>query len=143
MGVLLIKHPDSSVSTPWAYKQCRDQFGGDYLSGEEAFEQRRQALRQAPLLQGLSGHGPLPAIRNDLQKVVEPEVTSVREGLSILRRANGALAVAMSGSGPSLFAVFPDRGGAAAAQMQLTDDLAAGGFESWVCRCTGSGATLV
>lgn len=143
MGVLLIKHPDSSVSTPWAYKQCRDQFGGDYLSGEEAFEQRRQALRQAPLLQGLSGHGPLPAIRNDLQKVVEPEVTSVREGLSILRRANGALAVAMSGSGPSLFAVFPDRGGAEAAQNQLADALTAGGFESWVCRCTGSGATLV
>ena len=95
------------------------------------------------MLQALSGNGPLPAIRNDLQKVVEPEVTSVREGLSILRRANGALAVAMSGSGPSLFAVFPDRGGAEAAQNQLADALTAGGFESWVCRCTGSGATLV
>ena len=70
-------------------------------------------------------------------------MTSVREGLSILRRANGALAVAMSGSGPSLFAVFPDRGGAEAAQNQLADALTAGGFESWVCRCTGSGATLV
>ena len=143
LGVLLIKHPESSVSTPWAYKQCREQFGADYLSTEADFEQRRQALREAALLQGLSGGAPLPAIRNDLQQVVEPEVASVREGLSILRRAEAAAAVAMSGSGPSLFALFVDRDAAEAAQQQLAAPLAAAGFESWVCRCTGSGATLV
>ncbi|UPM50435.1 4-(cytidine 5'-diphospho)-2-C-methyl-D-erythritol kinase [Synechococcus sp. A10-1-5-1] len=143
LGVLLIKHPDSSVSTPWAYKQCREQFGASYLSGEAEFEQRRRALRQAPLLTGLSGEGPLQEIRNDLQKVVEPEVASVREGLSILRRADAALAVSMSGSGPSMFALFADHEAATRAQQQLAAALEAAGFAFWVCRCTGSGATLV
>ena len=77
-----------------------------YLEGESAFEQRRQALRQGPLLAALQGQGPWPPLRNDLQTVVEPEVACVREGLDLLRQAPGSVAVAMSGSGPSLFALF-------------------------------------
>ena len=42
MGVVLVKDPTVSVSTPWAYGECRRQLGQDYLVGEEAFEQRRQ-----------------------------------------------------------------------------------------------------
>ena len=142
LGVLLIKHPQASVSTPWAYGRCRERRGQSYLSGEAAFEQRRQALRQGPLLAALRGQGPLPPLRNDLQAVVEPELESVRLGLALLRRADGQIAVAMSGSGPSLFALFPDQPAAAAARDQLANDLEADGFEAWVCACNGAGATL-
>jgi 4-diphosphocytidyl-2-C-methyl-D-erythritol kinase len=93
-------------------------------------------------LAGLRGEAALPPIRNDLQAVVEPEVASVREGLALLRQATGALAVAMSGSGPSLFALFPNAEAAAAAHTQLAAELAAAGFEAWCCRCTGCGVTL-
>ena len=141
-GVLLIKHPEASVSTPWAYGRCREQRGDFYLSSEAEFEQRRQALRGGPLLAALAGERPLPPLRNDLQGVVEPEVASVREGLSLLRQATDALAVAMSGSGPSLFALFADHAAAQAAHQQLEPQLQQGGFEAWVCRCTSSGATL-
>jgi len=143
LGVLLIKHPDASVSTPWAYGRCRQLRGDFYLEGEADFAQRRDALRHGPLAVALRGEGPLPRLRNDLQAVVEPEVASVREGLALLRRAEGALAVAMSGSGPSLFALFPGPGAAAAAQRQLEADLASAGFQAWCCRCTGSGASLL
>ncbi len=142
LGVLLIKHPEASVSTPWAYGRCREQRGHFYLSSEAEFEQRRQALRGGPLLAALAGERPLPPLRNDLQGVVEPEVASVREGLSLLRQATDALAVAMSGSGPSLFALFADHAAAQAAHQQLEPQLQQGGFEAWVCRCTSSGATL-
>jgi 4-diphosphocytidyl-2-C-methyl-D-erythritol kinase len=142
LAVLLIKHPEASVSTPWAYKRCREQRGDGYLAQESEFEQRRQVLRQGPLLAALGGEAALPEIRNDLQGVVEPEVESVRTGLALLRRAPGAVAVAMSGSGPSLFALFPDRELAQQAQQDLAADLSGAGFEAWVCRCTGSGATL-
>ena len=94
-GVLLIKHPAVQVSTPWAYGQCRDQRGDDYLSDEHDFEQRRQALRQGPLLAALRGERPLPPLRNDLQSVVEPQVASVADGLALLRGADGVLAAAM------------------------------------------------
>jgi len=85
---------------------------------------------------------PLPPLRNDLQAVVEPEVASVGEGLALLRRAPAALAVAMSGSGPSLFALFADAAGAEEARSALVGELAAAGFEAWRCRCTASGASL-
>jgi 4-diphosphocytidyl-2-C-methyl-D-erythritol kinase len=142
LGVLLIKHPQASVSTPWAYGRCRELRGDFYLEGEAEFEQRRQALRQGPLLAALRGEGPLPPLRNDLEPVVEPEVASVQQGLALLRQAPEALAVAMSGSGPSLFALFTDLAGAEAAHQQLSGELDAAGFEAWVCRCTGSGVSL-
>ena len=142
LGVLLIKHPQASVSTPWAYGRCRELREDFYLSQESEFERRRQALRQGPLLAALRGQGELPPLRNDLQAVVEPELESVRVGLALLRRASGGLSVAMSGSGPSLFALFVDVAAAAAAHGQLAADLQAAGFEAWVCACNGAGATL-
>ncbi len=142
-AVLLIKHPESSVSTPWAYGRCRDLRGDFYLDTESDFEQRRQALRSGLLLAALGGGRALPPIRNDLQPVVEPDVQSVREGLALLRQAPGALAVAMSGSGPSLYALFPDLSQAEAARAALAPALEAGGFEAWCCRCSGSGVSLV
>jgi len=143
LGVLLIKHPEASVSTPWAYGRCRELRGDFYLEGEADFAQRRDALRNGPLPAALRGEGPLPRLRNDLQAVVEPEAASVREGLALLRRAEAALAVAMSGSGPSLFALFPHPAAAEAAHRQLEAELTAAGFEAWCCRCTGSGASLL
>jgi 4-diphosphocytidyl-2-C-methyl-D-erythritol kinase len=146
LSVLLIKHPGASVSTPWAYGRCREQRGAFYLSDEADLEQRREAMRQGPLLAwlraGAPADAPLPQLRNDLQAVVEPEVASVREGLALLRRAPEALAVAMSGSGPSLFGLFRDLEGAEAARLLLADSLADGGFEAWSCRCTGCGVSL-
>ena len=142
-GVLLIKHPGSSVSTPWAYGRCREQRGSTYLSSEAAFEERREALRRGALVAALQGAAPLPPIRNDLQRVVEPEVDTVRQGLALLRQAAGALAVAMSGSGPSLFALFPDLAAAEQARTDLAAALESAGFEAWCCRCTGSGVSLV
>ena len=75
--------------------------------------------------------------------MVEPEVASVREGLALLRRAPGALAVAMSGSGPSLFALFADGQALATAHAALAAELEAAGFEAWPCLPNASGASLV
>jgi 4-diphosphocytidyl-2-C-methyl-D-erythritol kinase len=48
----------------------------------------------------------------------------------------------MSGSGPSLFALFADPAAAEAARADLAEPLAAAGFEAWCCRCTANGASL-
>jgi 4-diphosphocytidyl-2-C-methyl-D-erythritol kinase len=142
-AVLLLKHPQASVSTPWAYGRCRELRGDFYLESEADFEQRRQALRHGPLLDALAAPAPLPPLRNDLQSVVAPEVESVRSGLALLRRGPEALAVAMSGSGPSLYALYPDLAAAEAARSALAGELGALGFASWCCRCGGSGVSLV
>jgi 4-diphosphocytidyl-2-C-methyl-D-erythritol kinase len=142
LAVLLIKQPEASVSTPWAYGRCREMRGDFYLQSQSDFEQRRQALRQGPLLAALAGCGPLPPLRNDLQAVVAPEVDSVALGLELLGRAGDPLAVAMSGSGPSLFALYADLETAQDGQQRIDTDLVAAGFTSWCCRCTGSGVSL-
>ncbi len=143
LAVLLLKHPAASVSTPWAYGRCREQRGATYLAAEADFEQRRQALRQAPLLAALAAGRDLPALRNDLQAVVEPEQATVRQGLALLRQLEGPLAVAMSGSGPSLFALFADLEAALAAQEQLAAQLDGAGFDSWCCLLRRQGVSLV
>ena len=42
LGVLLVKDPSISVSTPWAYGECRRERFHHYLEGESVFEQRRE-----------------------------------------------------------------------------------------------------
>jgi 4-diphosphocytidyl-2-C-methyl-D-erythritol kinase len=142
LAVLLLKHPAASVSTPWAYGRWRELREDVYLHSEQEFAQRRQALREGPLVRALAGGGALPPLRNDLQAVVEPEVSSVREGLALLRSLTKPLAVAMSGSGPSLFALFADPDQALAAQAQLAGQLESGGFHSWACALRPGGVML-
>jgi 4-diphosphocytidyl-2-C-methyl-D-erythritol kinase len=142
LAVLLVKHPAASVSTPWAYDRCRRMRSDFYLESEADFAERRRALRQGPLLTALREGGRWPPLRNDLQAVVAPEVESVRLGLSLLAQAEEALAVAMSGSGPSVFALFADADAAARARQQLAPALAEGGFEAWCCRSRAAGVTL-
>jgi 4-diphosphocytidyl-2-C-methyl-D-erythritol kinase len=142
LAVLLLKHPDASVSTPWAYGRCRELREDFYLHSEQEFEQRRQALRGGPLVRALAGGDAMPPLRNDLQAVVEPEVSSVGEGLALLRSLHTPLAVAMSGSGPSLFALFADLDQALAAQAQLAGQLESGGFHSWACALRPEGVML-
>jgi 4-diphosphocytidyl-2-C-methyl-D-erythritol kinase len=48
----------------------------------------------------------------------------------------------MSGSGPSLFALYADLETAQDGQQRIDTDLVAAGFTSWCCRCTGSGVSL-
>ena len=136
-AVLLIKNPNVSVSTPWAYGLCKERLGSSYLNSEADFVVRRQALRQSPLVGWLQGEQPqLPPLRNDLQQVVTPENDSVQKGLTLLASAGDPLQVAMSGSGPSLFALYRDQPAAAAAQSALAPALAENGFEHWICQFT-------
>jgi len=143
LAVLLIKDPAASVSTPWAYGRCRELRGDFYLDQEQDFEQRRSSLRHGPLLAALRGERSVPPLRNDLQGVVEPEQASVRKGLTLLRQAKGQLGVAMSGSGPSLFALFTDLEQAEAARTQLAAELKQAGFDAWCCRCSRMGVHLI
>ena len=133
LAVLLVKDPGVSVSTPWAYRRCRELQGDRYLQGEDSFEQRRQVLRGMAWTQPIRAAEP-PPLRNDLQSVVAPETPAVQAALRLLSSLEGTLAVAMSGSGPSCFALFADPASCAAAQTKLDHQLAAEGLRSWCCR---------
>ena len=141
MAVLLLKDPQVSVSTPWAYQRCRDLHGESYLQGESAFEERRMALREAAWTKPIRTELP-PPLHNDLQTVVEPETPAVQKALQLLRSLPGTLAVAMSGSGPSCFALFPDLAASEQARDTLQTDLEIAGLSAWCCPLRLSGVRI-
>ena len=142
LAVLLVKDPTVSVSTPWAYGRCRELNGKSYLSTEVDFETRRRMLRQARWAHPISADTPLP-LRNDLQAVVEPETEAVQVGLRLLNSLTTSLAVAMSGSGPSCFALFPDFPSCAQALNAVRSALDASGLKAWCCSLRNQGAMIV
>jgi len=141
LAVLLVKDPLVSVSTPWAYQRCKQISGTNYLQGEMAFEQRRQALREAPWLQPLRAGCP-PPLRNDLQVVVAPETKAVQASIQLLQELPNALAVAMSGSGPSCFALFRDQDHCDQAAADLAPKLKTAGLSAWSCSLRSDGVRI-
>ena len=141
LAVLLVKDPTVSVSTPWAYKRCRELNQSSYLADEAAFEQRRQALRSVDWLNPLRSELP-PPLHNDLQEVVAPETAAVRSALDLLNTVPHSLAVAMSGSGPSCFALFPDLESCRQAQDQLSFQLDRAGLKAWSCALRHDGVRI-
>ena len=141
LAVLLVKDPLVSVSTPWAYQRCKEISGTNYLQGEMAFEQRRQALREAPWLQPLRA-GCSPPLRNDLQVVVAPETKAVQASIQLLQELPNALAVAMSGSGPSCFALFRDQDHCDQAAADLAPKLKTAGLSAWACSLRSDGVRI-
>ena len=141
LAVLLVKDPLVSVSTPWAYQRCKELKGKNYLEGEVAFEQCRQNLREAPWLQPLRAGCP-PPLRNDLQVVVAPETQAVQASLQLLQTLPNALAVAMSGSGPSCFALFRDQDQCDQAAADLAPQLEAAGLKAWACSFRSDGVRI-
>nr|AUG32102.1 putative 4-diphosphocytidyl -2C-methyl-D- erythritol kinase (CMK) [Paulinella longichromatophora] len=131
LAILLIKSPKTSISTPWAFQQYKKIWESQYLKEEIDFSIRRQILRENNLIASISRNDSLPSIKNDLQKVVEEREESVRKGLYLLRSRGENLGIAMSGSGPSLFALFRTLDLAQVAQFKLAEILKGQDYESW------------
>ena len=141
LTVLLVKDPRVSVSTPWAYKCCRERNKDRYLEDEQAFEERRKALRQANWTRPLRAEAP-PPLRNDLQSIVESEIDAVQIALRLLRTLEKPLAIAMSGSGPSCFALFRTPEQCQEAQAVLSDRFREVGLLSWCCPLRSDGVRI-
>ncbi len=141
MAVLLVKDPLVSVSTPWAYNRCKEINGGKYLDSEHDFEYRRKTLRDAAWLREPCKKLP-PPLYNDLQFVVAPEVPSVKRALTLLSDLPGAISVAMSGSGPSCFALYPDLESAKNIFESHQVDFREAGLDSWCCSLGFSGVMV-
>ena len=70
---------------------------------------------------------------NQMEEVVTARIPAVGQNLELLRQAPDCCGVSMTGSGPSVFALFPTVEGARAAQLSLASRLKANEIQSWVC----------
>ena len=128
---LVVACGGEGVSTPAAYKALDTLFGNfdptAYTPRAEELKTLKSALWQGDLTT-LCG-----SMFNLFETVVLPDrpvARGIRETLS----AEGATAAMMSGSGPSVFGIFPKGDGSA---QRARDVLTARGIPAWVCEPVG------
>jgi 4-diphosphocytidyl-2-C-methyl-D-erythritol kinase len=100
-AVVLGKYRSIEVSTPWAYRTYRQQFGHQYPEQLATQQSHAKDLIQAISQQDLPAIG--QQLYNDLAKVVLPAYPPVAALAEAFARTNN-LGVLMSGSGPTVFA---------------------------------------
>jgi len=130
--------PTASVSTPGPMAVAAN-CAGDLLPGGARSwisKERRQSLRQGPLLAALAGEATIgrPCANDLAVQVVEPEQASVRQGPA---RWPGRwrAGVAMSGSGAQSLCPVADQGGRRA-RAQLPEHSSRREYENRCCRCS-------
>lgn len=142
--VVLAKYRSLSVSTPWAYKTYRQNFGHAYLQNPDDLEQRRQQVHSGPMIAAIShrdGAKIGQLLYNDLEKVVLPEypkVAQVRE----LFQSMQPLGAMMSGSGPTVFALVQTPEAAREIQQKTREAIADPDLELWVAKFNQSGIRM-
>ena len=141
MAVILAKDPNQNVSTPWAYSLSKQNNINNYFSTESEFEDQRNLLRNADWLKFLSPSNP-PPLQNDLQNFIAPRISSVKCALEIFNSIPETLSFAMSGSGPSCFAVFSDLKAAQLALDKNKSRFMKAGLETWSCSFINKGVNL-
>ena len=111
LTVVLAKYNSLSVSTPWAYKTYRQQFGHTYKSIDTSLslEDRQARVHSKEMVKALRDLNPPTVgnhLHNDLEKVVlpaHPKVAQLKETMSAAAAVQGGLGTMMSGSGPTVF----------------------------------------
>lgn len=145
---VLGKYKTLSVSTPWAYRTYRQEFGHTYLASGADWVARRQSVHSGPMVSALSaGQGPQvgASLYNDLEKVVlpaHPQVATLKDTMATCGAACGGLGTLMSGSGPTVFTLVTSQDEAAAVVAQVRDRLPDPDLELWTTRFQGSGVQL-
>ena len=142
-ALILVKDPSVSVSTPWAYSRYKELKGSNYLKSEIQFEERRIELRNASWLKcSNTDKKQFFPLQNDLQTIVSAEIKAVDRALKLLTELPGSLGVAMSGSGPSCFALFPSFQEAKSVLMKNCVKFESIGLESWCCSLLPHGVEI-
>lgn len=142
---VLAKYQSLSVSTPWAYQSYRQAFSQTYANTPEAQEDRRRHGPSVPLLKALQSknmHGLGQYLHNDLEQVVLKEYPKVHH-LKTEFQHHHPLGAMMSGSGPTVFALCPDRTSAKTIAESVKTAIDTADLEIWVTKFMASGVHVL
>lgn len=139
--IVLGKYRSLAVSTPWAYKTYRQQFGDSYLKDTDSLSARAAAIHSGPIVKAILNKDTTEIaqkLHNDLERVVlpaYPQVLQLRETFA----SAGVLGTMMSGSGPSVFAICESQQQAEKVKLQVRETLADQDLELFVAGMTSHG----
>ena len=141
-GVILLKNPKISISTPDTYKKYSEKYCSNVYTESEKTYALRNNLRTNGF-NDLNFPGQMIKIKNDLQVIVENENDSVKHALNLLSNLKNCLSFSMSGSGPTCFALFKDINNANEVFVKNKKKFNNNGYEAWVCKLINSGITFL
>jgi 4-diphosphocytidyl-2-C-methyl-D-erythritol kinase len=139
--IVLGKYKSLEVSTPWAYKSYRSQFGHTYPPDIDSLAAQAIAVHSKSIIQAISHkdiHKISQELHNDLEKVVLPEYPLVRELKETFKNA-GVLGTMMSGSGPSVFGICKTQQQAKEAQEYIREKIPNQDLELFVTKMVSHG----
>jgi len=141
-GVLLVKNPNVSISTPETYKKYSLKYSHKYDVRNNVVENIRNDLRENGINR-LGVENKSINIQNDLQRVVEKEDSSVKTALDLLSNLEDSLTFSMSGSGPTCYALFKNVHYANRALEHNYKIFKNKGFDLWVCKFINKGIEFI
>ncbi|MBD2666545.1 4-diphosphocytidyl-2-C-methyl-D-erythritol kinase [Richelia sinica FACHB-800] len=145
INLVLGKYRSLEVSTPWAYKTYRQEFGSSYIRDSDGFASRAHAVHSGEIVKAIS-HQDTVAIasklHNDLEKVVLPAYPQVVELRELFAQQPGVLASMMSGSGPSVFAIVESPEQAEVVKQQIRTAIPNPDLELFVTKTIAHGINL-
>lgn len=142
---VLAKYRSLSVSTPWAYKTYRQQFGDTYPRSPTDLQARRQQSNSGAMMSAIArkdGTQIGRSLHNDLEKVVLPEFLQVAK-LRQTFQSLGTLGTMMSGSGPTVFALTETLAEAEAVRRQVAETIADPDLALWAVKFTSAGIQIL
>ncbi|MGV0025478.1 4-(cytidine 5'-diphospho)-2-C-methyl-D-erythritol kinase [Phormidesmis priestleyi] len=140
--VVLAKYQNLPVSTPWAYKTYRQQFGATYPRSSGDLEVRKKhagGMLAAIAHQDQTQIAKL--LHNDLEKVVLPEYPQVQALRDRFQSLN-VLGTMMSGSGSTVFALVESVEQAEQVKSEMRSAFLAPDLDLWVTKFCSSGVRL-
>ncbi|MBI4783528.1 MAG: 4-(cytidine 5'-diphospho)-2-C-methyl-D-erythritol kinase [Oscillatoriophycideae cyanobacterium NC_groundwater_1537_Pr4_S-0.65um_50_18] len=145
LHVVLAKYRSIAISTPWAYKAYRQQFGHSYISDPAEQKGRKQQMHSGAMVGAIAqrdGKRIGQLLHNDLEKVVLPTHPKVAELRQTLEKMN-PLGVMMSGSGSTVFALVESSAQAEQIHQQLSAEIPDPDLGIWKTHLTASGVQVV
>ncbi|MBH8564893.1 4-(cytidine 5'-diphospho)-2-C-methyl-D-erythritol kinase [Nostoc sp. CENA67] len=144
--IVLAKYRSLEVSTAWAYKTYRQQFGNTYIRNTEDLAARAAAVHSGGIVKAIFDKDTAEIaqkLHNDLERVVLPAYPQVLHLREVFANQAGVLGTMMSGSGPTVFALVESFQQAEAVKLNITEAISSEDLELFVTRMTTHGIQIV
>lgn len=143
--IVLAKYRSLEVSTAWAYKTYRQQFGSTYIQDTASLVARANAVHSGSIVKAIANKvvaDIADKLHNDLERVVLPEYPQVLQLRELFASQAGVLGTMMSGSGPTVFALVESQQQAEVVQQQIRAAIPDEDLELFVTRTITHGIKI-
>ncbi|HYW20616.1 MAG TPA: 4-(cytidine 5'-diphospho)-2-C-methyl-D-erythritol kinase [Nodularia sp. (in: cyanobacteria)] len=140
--IVLAKYRSLEVSTAWAYKTYRQEFGSSYLRDTKNLAARAAAVHSGAIVKAILNQDTreiAQKLHNDLERVVLPAYPQVLQLRELFATQAGVLGTMMSGSGPTVFALVESEQQAQAVKLQMRAAISDQDLELFVTRTITEG----